>query len=132
MRVLIVEDSDDLRYLYARALRRRGLVVCEAADGQAGLDALERFRPDLVITDLMMPVVDGVGFITGLRLLPGMDVVIVVAITAASSWEADDRARKAGADEVIEKPIDVGEISNRWLPFSERRLRSESARPHRA
>jgi CheY-like chemotaxis protein len=60
MRVLLVEDKDDLRRLFARVLRNFGCGVVEAADGASALGAVAGYSPELIVTDIMMPGMDGV------------------------------------------------------------------------
>ena len=88
MNVLLVEDSDVLRHLFARVLRRHGATVREAEHGLAALAALADFRPDVVLTDLMMPVMDGFELIERLKAHPATAAVPVVVVTAAASPEA--------------------------------------------
>jgi CheY-like chemotaxis protein len=105
MRVLLVEDNDSLRSLFAHMLRGRGCEVHEVADGQQALDALARFTPDLVLTDLMMPVLDGFELMRRLRALPDLRSVPIVAMTALNSADAEREARRAGAADFLPKPI---------------------------
>ncbi len=114
MRVLLVEDNEDLRGLFARVLRFHACEVRTASDGRAALEAVEGFVPDLVLTDLMMPVMDGVELIRRLRARPELSAVPMVAITADSTAEAERNARDAGAAEFVIKLIDIGLILARF------------------
>jgi CheY-like chemotaxis protein len=107
VRVLLVEDSDDLRHLFARVLKRKGAEVREAENGRAALDCLPGFTPDLVVTDLMMPVLDGVSLIRQLKGAPATAGIPVIAVTANVTDEAGNEARQAGASEVLLKPFDM-------------------------
>lgn len=113
MRVLLVEDSDVLRRLFARLLKSRGFEVHEAADGLEALDSLHRFLPDIVLTDLMMPGLDGLGLIRRLKAMPDLAEVPVVAMTANASTEAECEARLAGAADYLAKPIDAHTLLDR-------------------
>jgi CheY-like chemotaxis protein len=106
MRVMLVEDSDDLRRLFARILKAGGFEVCEAANGREALDRVEAFRPDVIVTDLMMPEVDGFELISRLRSMPSMVAVPIVAMTAAATDETEGEVRRAGVAELLEKPLD--------------------------
>ena len=117
MRVLLVEDTDDLRYLLARALRLYGCEVREAESAGAALEAVAGFQPDLVVTDIMMPVMDGVELIRRLRSSPATSTVPMVAITADSTGRAERRAREAGAVDFIIKPVDVVMLLARWESY---------------
>jgi CheY-like chemotaxis protein len=113
LRVLLVEDAPFLRYAFGRLLRREGFDVKEVNDGQEALDCLASFRPELVLTDLMMPVMDGVELIAHIRADPDYESVPVVAITADITDRAARRAREAGAVDVITKPVDLAWLLNR-------------------
>src|SRR5262245_47075165 len=96
-RVLVVEDAPFLRYAFGRLLRMHGFEVMEAKDGRDALDRIQEFQPQVVVTDLMMPVMDGVELIQRLRSDPRTAEVPVLAITADASEHAEQRAREAGA-----------------------------------
>jgi DNA-binding response OmpR family regulator len=117
MRVLIVEDTEDLRQILARGLRREGFEVCETEHGEAALDALPDFTPDVVVTDLMMPVCDGIDFIGRLRRLPAMVQVPVVVMTATPGSDVAEQARLAGAADVLMKPVTVQTLASLILSF---------------
>jgi CheY-like chemotaxis protein len=104
---LIVEDVAFLRFAFGRLLRMHGFEVQEATDGRQALDCIETFRPQLVLTDLMMPVMDGVELIKTLHDDPATADLPVVAITADATEQAERQARDAGAVDVIKKPIDL-------------------------
>ncbi len=112
-RVLLVEDAPFLRYAFSRLLRMQGYHVKEANDGQEALDCLGDYRPDLVLTDLMMPVMGGVELISHIRAMPEYDHIPIVAITADATAQAERMARDAGAVDVITKPIDLPALLER-------------------
>ena len=113
MRVLLVEDAPFLRYAFGRLLRMHGFEVREATDGQEALDVLAGFRPQLVLTDLMMPVMDGIELIRRIRAAPETAAIPIVAITADATEQAERQARDAGAIDVITKPIDLPALLER-------------------
>lgn len=113
MRILLVEDNDDLRRLFARVLRNFGCDVLEAADGTSALGAVAGYSPELIVTDIMMPGMDGVELIGRLRAIPHMSSVPVVAITADDTGEAERRALEAGAADFLLKPIDPVRLLDR-------------------
>jgi CheY-like chemotaxis protein len=117
-RVLLVEDSPFLRYAFSRFLRLQGYEVMEAANGRAALDCFPDFQAHLVITDLMMPVMDGVALIEALREDPATAEIPVLAITADSSLATERRARAAGAVDVIMRPIDLPDLLVRIRAFA--------------
>jgi len=113
MKVLLVEDNDDLRHLFARVLRKRSCTVCEAENGCVALRLVREFEPQLIITDLMMPELDGIQLITLLKHSPATADIPVVAITADMTPEMEQRARMAGAADFIEKPLDIPTLLER-------------------
>ena len=112
-RVLLVEDAPFLRYAFGRLLRMHGIEVREATDGREALDRVADFKPQLVLTDLMMPVMDGIELIRRLQSDPDTSTVPVVAITADATEQAERQARAAGAVDVITKPIDLPALLGR-------------------
>src|SRR5689334_15623247 len=104
LRVLLVEDAPFLRYAFGRLLRMHGFEVMEANDGREALDRVNEFQPQLVVTDLMMPVMDGVELIHRLRSDPRTADVPVLAITADASEQTELKAREAGAVDFVTKP----------------------------
>jgi CheY-like chemotaxis protein len=112
-RILLVEDTPGLQRLIARLLTQRGFEVCLAADGQEALDRLAFFEPDVVLTDLMMPVLDGFELIRRIRAMTALDGVPVLAMTATASPQAEREARAAGAVDVLIKPLDGRTLADR-------------------
>ena len=102
-KVLVVEDDDATRELIRRTLEHRGNVVDEAGNGQLALDRLEIERPDVIVLDLMMPVMDGFGFLHALRSDPRFADLPVIVATARTLDESERRSLAHTAQQVIEK-----------------------------
>lgn len=102
IRAVIVDDTDDIRDLLRIVLRRAGYdVVAEAADGRAGIEVVREHRPDLVLLDLAMPVLDGLEALPTLRdLVPDATILVLSGFGAEQMAE---RALAAGADGYVEK-----------------------------
>jgi CheY-like chemotaxis protein len=113
MRILLVEDAPFLRYAFGRLLRMHGFEVKEANDGREALACVPKFRPQLVVTDLIMPGMDGIELIRRLRADPETAGLPVVAITGDASDQAADRARAAGAAEFLAKPVELPVLIDR-------------------
>jgi two-component system, cell cycle response regulator DivK len=105
-RILVVEDNALNLKLVRDVLQHAGYEVIEARTGEEGLEAAERWEPDLVLMDLQLPGIDG---IEALRRLRGTDHggVPVVAVTAFAMQADKDRAFAAGFDGYVDKPISV-------------------------
>jgi CheY-like chemotaxis protein len=113
MRVLIVEDSSDLRSLFVRVLQRKGFRVYEASNGREALACLTEVKPDVIVTDVMMPEMNGIELIRHLRSRPSTAEIPVVVMTAAESDEVKREARRLGAADVVAKPIDPRTLLDR-------------------
>ncbi|WP_422926916.1 response regulator [Singulisphaera sp. PoT] len=107
-----------MRYAFGRLLRLNGFDVREANDGQEALDCVYDFQPQLVVTDLMMPVMDGVELIHRLRSDPRTADLPVLAITADASEQTEMKAREAGAVEFVTKPVDLPTLLDRLRSMS--------------
>jgi two-component system, chemotaxis family, chemotaxis protein CheY len=109
--VLIVDDSATIRTLVSQTMVEQGFVVVEAADGQQALDALNRMgRVDLVVTDLNMPVLNGIDFVQRMRKLPAFKFTPVLLLTTETRTEQKDKAKAAGATGWLTKPFDPGKL----------------------
>lgn len=103
--VLIVDDDSPARFLLRTLLTREGYAVAEAENGSQALSIYESMRPDLVLLDGMMPVMDGFTTCSHLRALPGGERIPVLLVTALDDEEAVDRAFAVGATDYVIKPI---------------------------
>jgi two-component system cell cycle response regulator DivK len=103
--VLLVEDDRDGRQMYAEWLALAGFRVEQAHNGLQALERALESGPDVVVTDLNIPGIDGFELTRRLKLDPRTKTVPVVAITGYAAFAADpSRARRAGCDAVLEKP----------------------------
>jgi len=103
--VLIIDDDSDYRRLMAEALQAQGWRVLEAGGGQAGLEAVRRRRPEVVLCDLLMPRGNGFQVCRGIRADPALRYTKIV-VTTGRDFQADRiSAREAGADEYLTKPF---------------------------
>ena len=107
-RILIVEDDKELRSLFERVLVKNGYTVSQAANGQQALDAIDREYYDLIISDIMMPVMDGYELVRSLR-----DAGITTPVLMITAKDAFDDMRLgflSGTDDYMVKPINVNEM----------------------
>ncbi len=101
--VLVVEDDQDTRELLRRSLQREGWKVVEAENGRIGLDQVARDQPALIILDLMMPEVDGFGFVEGLRANPEWRSIPVVVLTAKQLSDEDHLRLNGSVERILQK-----------------------------
>ena len=104
--ILTVDDSRTMRDMLRMALVDAGFRVVQAEDGLHGLDVLRQETPQVVITDINMPRMDGFGFIEGMRADPNHRATPVLVLTTESDGAKKQRARDAGATGWIVKPFD--------------------------
>jgi two-component system chemotaxis response regulator CheY len=104
--ILTVDDSRTMRDMLRMALTDAGFRVIQAEDGLHGLDVLRQEMPEVIITDINMPRMDGFGFIEAVRQDAKYRAVPILVLTTESDEEKKLRARRAGATGWIVKPFD--------------------------
>jgi two-component system cell cycle response regulator len=114
-RILIVDDDEDARILLMRALGKSSLTfeVAAAADGLQALELVARAQPHAVITDIMMPRMNGFDLCVALRTDPATAHIPVIMVTALEDERDRQRGLDAGADEYLTKPFSWGTLSER-------------------
>ena len=108
--ILAVDDSASLRQMVVFTLKSAGHDVTEAADGQEGLNAAKAGKFDLVVTDVNMPVMDGISMIKELRTLPDYKFTPLLMLTTESAPEKKAQGKDAGATGWIVKPFDPDKL----------------------
>lgn len=104
-KILIVEDVEFNRDLLTQLLEEEFEVIA-ATDGQAGIEAAERERPDLILMDLSLPVIDGWEATCRLKAHPELKATPIIALTAHAMRGDEAKARVSGCDDFLTKPID--------------------------
>ena len=115
--VLLAEDNEVNRYLAQFVLEQAGLRVVCAADGSEALRLAADLRPDLILMDLRMPVLDGYEATLRLKADPTLAAIPVVALSAQAMPQERERALAVGCLAHIEKPIDVTTFAQRVRSF---------------
>jgi len=111
LRILVVEDSPTMRQLISFALKRmKGIEIVEASDGVEGLKKLNSGTYNLIITDINMPVMDGLKLISLVRRDLKYRTIPIMIITTEGGAEDRERALALGADAYITKPIQAGNV----------------------
>jgi len=103
-RILVVEDQDDNRQILRDLLTSADFEVIEAVDGEAGLAAAAAHRPDLILMDIQLPVMDGYEATRRLKADAVLRAIPVIAVTSYGLVGDADKARAAGCDGYISKP----------------------------
>ncbi len=107
-RILIAEDDNELRQLFCRVLTRNGFTAIGVSDGAEALEALEHETVDLIVSDIMMPHMDGFALVRTLR--EANNLLPVLMITARDGFDDMQSGFLAGADDYLVKPVNVNEL----------------------
>lgn len=117
-KILLVEDNEMNRDMLSRRLTRRGYQVVIALDGQQGVDLAHRERPDLILMDMSLPVMDGWTATRQIKANPDLKPIPIIALTAHALAEDRDACLAAGCDDYESKPIRLEELLakiSQWL-----------------
>jgi two-component system chemotaxis response regulator CheY len=118
--IMIVDDSSTMLMSLRNSLEIAGFAVLDANDGSVALKTLQGgAKPDLIITDINMPNMGGIEFISKARALPGLRFIPILALTTESQQDKRDEAKKLGATGWLLKPVsgtDLNKIIKQVLP----------------
>ena len=110
MKILYVEDNDDNVYVLRRRLTRAGYTVLIAGDGEQGIAMALAERPDLILMDLSLPVIDGWEATRRLKASPATRDIPVIAVSAHALAGDREKALASGCEDFDTKPIDFGRL----------------------
>ncbi len=110
-KILVAEDNLPNRELIREILESCGHEVIEAEDGQQALERLKDTKPDLVLLDIQMPVLDGYAVVRHLRQIPRFAGLKIVALTAYAMQGDLDRVLESGFDGYLTKPVDIAKLT---------------------
>ena len=111
-RILVVEDDPDLRTIVRLQLSSQGYEIHEASNGAEGFQAMQDNTPDCVILDLMMPVMDGFGFLKRVRSVMDLQDIPILILTASEDERNRVRGFQYQADTYMSKPYDLQELTD--------------------
>lgn len=109
--ILIVEDADDARYFMRLELEQLGYLILEAENGQQAVDIALRERPDIILMDLSLPIMDGIAATEKIRASEELKAVSIIAVTAHQETDFRAGAKAAAFDAYVTKPIDIDWLS---------------------
>ena len=124
-KILLVDDEPDILEILKYNLKKEGYEVVTAGNGEAGLRRAEEFQPDLIILDIMMPVMDGVEVCRQLRAKPEFNNTIITFLTAREEDYSQIAALDTGGDDYITKPIRPRVLISRVKALLRRNEREE-------
>ena len=108
--VLVVEDFEDNRFMMRRLLEMSGYRVIEAVNGRQAVEKAQEERPDIILMDLSLPMLDGLAATRQIRSYDGLGKVPIVAVSAHDSADFHAEALAAGCNEYVTKPIDFDQL----------------------
>jgi two-component system cell cycle response regulator DivK len=117
--ILVVEDYEDTSLAMRLALEHKGYHIIEASDGEQAANLAASVRPEVVLMDLNLPVLDGFAAAERIRANPELKETVIVAVTAHQDPELRARALAAGCNAFVTKPIDfewLGDLISNLLP----------------
>ena len=104
-RVLIIEDTEDNRRILRDLLTTAGFDLVEATDGAEGVELAGRVRPDLILMDIQLPVIDGYEATRRIKADPALSHIPIIAVTSYALSGDEDKALAAGCDAYVAKPF---------------------------
>lgn len=119
--VMVVEDFEDNRFMMRRLLEMSGYRVLEAINGEEAVEIARRERPNLILMDLSLPLLDGLAATRRIRQVEELRHVPIVAVSAHDTADFHADALAAGCNDYVTKPIDFDQLEallNRLLPRS--------------
>jgi DNA-binding response OmpR family regulator len=118
-RVLLVEDFEDSRFSLSKLLEIEGYEVLEAGDGAQAVDIAINSKPDLILMDLSLPIIDGLSATKQIRENAAMNSVPIIALSAHDLVDFQVKARDAGCTDYVTKPVDFSVLMTvlaKYLP----------------
>jgi two-component system cell cycle response regulator DivK len=103
-RILVIEDQEDNRQILRDLLSRAGFEMIEAEDGEQGVAAAIRERPDLILMDIQLPVLDGYEATRCIKANPELKAIHIIAVTSYALGDDKIKAMAAGCDDYVPKP----------------------------
>jgi two-component system cell cycle response regulator DivK len=116
-RVLIVEDTEDNRRIMRIVLTGAGFEVLEAEDGLSGVEAAAKHKPDLILMDIQLPVIDGYEATRRIKAIPELKGIPIIAVTSYALSGDESKARDAGCDGYVAKPFSPRQLLGQVKSF---------------
>jgi two-component system cell cycle response regulator DivK len=104
-RILVIEDTEDNRRILRDLLSHAGFELAEAGDGESGVALAGQIKPDLILMDMQLPVIDGYEATRRIKADPALRATPVIAVTSYALAGDEEKARAAGCDAYVAKPF---------------------------
>ena len=108
--ILVVEDQEDNRQIVRDLLTTTDYEVMEAENGEEALAAVAKQRPDLILMDIQLPIMDGYEATRRIKADPGLERIPIIAVTSYALSGDEEKARAAGCDDFVPKPFSPREL----------------------
>lgn len=108
--ILVVDDEEEIRSSIAEILFQKNYSVCQAKNGKEALHMIEKQRPDLIISDIRMPVMDGIRLLEILKKGEEYSEIPFIIVSAKTSGVSKEQCKQKGADEYISKPFNAFDL----------------------
>lgn len=109
-KILLVEDNEMNRDMLSRRLERKGLQVIVAVDGQQGIEMAQAEKPDLILMDMSLPILDGWAATRLLKANPQTKLIPIIALTAHAMAGDQEKCLEAGCDDYDTKPVEFNRL----------------------
>jgi len=116
-KILMVEDNEMNRDMLSRRLERKGFDVVMAVDGQAGVNMAQSEKPDLILMDMSLPIIDGWEATRRIKADPATKDIPVIALTAHAMAGDEQKALEAGCDDYDTKPVNFNRLLEKMARF---------------
>ena len=124
-KILLVDDDTDILEILTYNLKKSNFIVDTASNGIVAIEKALKFKPDLIVLDVMMPDMDGITTCEKIREIPDLDNVIITFLTARNEDYSEIAGLEAGADDYIDKPIQPKVFVTKIKSLLRRRLNTE-------
>ena len=124
-KILLVDDDTDILEILTYNLKKSNFIVDTASNGIVAIEKALKFKPDLIVLDVMMPEMDGITTCEKIREIPDLDNVIITFLTARNEDYSEIAGLEAGADDYIDKPIQPKVFVTKIKSLLRRRLNTE-------
>ena len=129
IRIVYVEDDRDISFPISQILTMLGYEVICANNGKQGVEAVESWKPDIILMDLRMPVMDGPTAIRALRSNPDTSDIPIFVLSAYSDAKTRDECEQMGVDRFMSKPIDIEKVDAAIKGILKRLTQKRVSRP---
>lgn len=113
LRILVADDDGNMLFMVSEILARQGYEVFQAINGDQALKDARSLHPDLIVLDIMMPVIDGIEVCRKIKACPETRDIKVIMLTAKTSGKDLEAGMAAGADHYMTKPFKIAELSGK-------------------